>query len=208
MKSLFGSNDRVSGNYKTLPRRTFCNRGVIQISEGRSRVQSSQAMRLLEKVKDRNAFALAALRVAVGLLFVIFGEYKVFGTTFMRHGGFEWWINRFLQEGSAYPVFAPILRNLVLPHASTIAAIVAYGEFAIGLSLVTGILARSASAFGAVYMSLLLLSSNYPGKQAPLWEYFGASLDHSVLLLCFLSFIIGRSEEHLSLKKLFAHQRR
>ena len=164
-------------------------------------------MRLFEKVKDRNALALATLRVAVGALFVIFGEYKVFGTEFTRHGGFEWWINHFLQDGAAYPIFTPVLRNFVLPHATSIAFIVAYGEFAIGLSLVSGLLVRSASAFGMLLMGLLLLSSNFPGKAAPLWQYFGASLDHSVLLLCFLSFTIGRSDEYLSLRKLLAYRR-
>jgi len=40
----------------------------------------------------------------------------------------------------------------------------------------------------------LLFSSNYPGAHAPLWQYFGASLDHSVLALCFLAFWLGDSE--------------
>ena len=37
-------------------------------------------------------------------------------------------------------------------------------------------------------MLTLLFSSNYPGPEAPLWQYFGASLDHSVLSLCFAAF--------------------
>lgn len=110
---------------------------------------------------------------------------------FTLHGGFEGWINQFLQDGAAYPFFVPILQALVLPHAIPIAMIVAYGELAIGLSLVSGVVVRSASAFGAVYMLLLVFSSNFPGKQAPFWQYFGTSLDHSVLLLCFLSFMDG-----------------
>ncbi len=31
---------------------------------------------------DRNALALAALRIAIGIFFLIFAEYKVFGTKF------------------------------------------------------------------------------------------------------------------------------
>lgn len=165
-------------------------------------------MVLFEKVKDRNGLVLAGLRVAVGLLFIIFGEYKVFGTRFIWHGGFQWWINQFLRDGAAYPFFVPILQDFVLPHATQFAAIVAYGEFAIGLSLVSGVLVKNASGFGVLYMLLLLFASNFPGKQAPLWEYFGASLDHSVLLLCFLAFFLGRSDEHLSLKKYLQHRRR
>jgi len=54
------------------------------------------AVQLPDSTANRNAFALAGLRVAVGCLFLIFGQYKVFGTQFTPGGGFEWWINRFL----------------------------------------------------------------------------------------------------------------
>jgi thiosulfate dehydrogenase [quinone] large subunit len=131
------------------------------------------------------------LRVAVGLLFLIFAEYKVFGTQFTLHGGFQGWIHRFLTDGAAYPFMVPLLQHFVLDHGTAIAFLVAYGELAIGLSLVTGILVRPASLCGVIYMLTLLFSSNYPGAHAPLWEYFGASLDHSVLALCFGAFAIA-----------------
>jgi thiosulfate dehydrogenase [quinone] large subunit len=146
----------------------------------------------------RNSYALAILRIAVGCLFLIFGQYKVFGTQFTLHGGFQMWINRFLQDG-AYPFMVPVLRGFVLPHGTAIAFLVAYSELAIGLALVLGVFVRIASAFGLVYMLSLLFSSNYPGAHVPLWQYFGASLDHSVLALCFLTFLISRSDEVLSL---------
>ncbi|MDP3773884.1 MAG: hypothetical protein Q8Q85_06410 [Gemmatimonadales bacterium] len=57
---------------------------------------------------DRNARALAGLRIAVGVLFLFFGEYKVFGTRFVFGGGFEHWINRFLSDQAAYPFMVPI----------------------------------------------------------------------------------------------------
>jgi thiosulfate dehydrogenase (quinone) large subunit len=65
---------------------------------------------------NSNTKALAGLRIAVGALFLIFGEYKVFGTQFTLGGGFQYWINRFLEEG-AYPFMLPVLKNFVLPHA-------------------------------------------------------------------------------------------
>src|ERR1700752_2773146 len=148
----------------------------------------------------RNALALAGLRIAVGCLFLIFGQYKVFGTQFSLHGGFQWWINKFLQDGSTYPFMVPVLTRFVLPYATPIAFVVAYGEFAIGLALLFGIRVRVASAFGLIYMLLLLFSSNYPGPHARLWQYFGASLDHSVLALCFATFIAAQSEEVFSIK--------
>ena len=142
----------------------------------------------------KNARALAVLRIAVGLLFLILAQYKVFGTQFTLHGGFEFWINRFLQEGGAYPFMAPTLRGFVLPYARMIAFLVAYGELAIGIALTLGIWVRRASAFGLLFMLTLLFSSNYPGAGAPLWQYFGASLDHSVLALCFVTFLIGDAD--------------
>ncbi len=70
--------------------------------------------------------ALTGLRVAVGILFVIFGEYKVFGAQFTIGGGFQYWINRFLQDG-AYPFMVPVLKNFVLPHVSTLPRVFAFG---------------------------------------------------------------------------------
>jgi thiosulfate dehydrogenase [quinone] large subunit len=156
-------------------------------------------MAALASHSNRNDLAMAVLRTAVGLLFLIFGEYKVFGTEFTLHGGFQIWIQRFLTEG-AYPFVIPILRGFVLPHATPIAFLVAYGELAIGIALVLGVLVRPASACGLLYMLLLLCSSNYPGAGAPFWQYFGASLDHGVLALCFLAFLIGSPDQFLVLR--------
>jgi thiosulfate dehydrogenase (quinone) large subunit len=141
----------------------------------------------------RNTYALALLRIGVGLLFLIFGQYKVFGTAFTLHGGFQFWINKFL-EGGAYPFMAPVLRGFVLPHATAIAFLVAYGEFAIGLGLIVGVLVRSASFGGLLLMLTMLFSSDYPGAGAPFWQYFGASLSHSVFALCFAAFLLGRAD--------------
>ena len=148
---------------------------------------------------DINSRALAFLRIGVGALFIIFGEYKVFGTQFTLHGGFQYWINRFL-EGGAYPFMAPVLRGFVLAHARPIAFLVAYGELAIGIALVFGILVRAASLGGLVFMLTLVFSSDYPGAGAPFWQYFGASLSHSVFMLCFAAFLIGRADTIWSVK--------
>lgn len=147
------------------------------------------------------ARALSVLRIAVGCLFLVFAEYKVVGTQFTRHGGFQYWINQFLQDG-AYPFMIPVLRNFVLPHATAIAFLVGYGELAIGISLVLGVIVRPASICGLIYMLTLLFSSNYPGSHAPFWQYFGASLDHSVLAMCFATFAMTRTDELWSILRL------
>jgi uncharacterized membrane protein YphA (DoxX/SURF4 family) len=146
-----------------------------------------------------NSRALAYLRIAVGLLFLLFGEYKVFGTQFTLGGGFQRWINGFLADG-AYPFMTPVLDGVVLPHGTAIAFLIAYGELAIGVALTLGLLVRTASIFGCIYMLTLLLSSNYPGPHVALWQYFGAALDHLVLALCFAAFALGRPADLLSVR--------
>ncbi len=162
-------------------------------------------MALTSDPNTRNSYALALLRIGVGIFFLIFGQYKVFGTAFTLHGGFQFWINKFL-EGGTYPFMAPVLRGFVLPHATSIAFLVAYGEFAIGLALVLGILVRSASFFGLVFMLTMLFSSDYPGAGAPFWQYFGASLGHSVFALCFAAFLLGRADSVWSVAALRKNQ--
>jgi len=147
---------------------------------------------------NRNAMALAALRIAVGVFFVIFGQYKVFGTQFTLGGGFRTWITQFI-EGGAYPFMVPVLRRVVLPLATPLAFLVAYGELAIGLGLVLGILVRPASLAGMLLMFSILFSSAYPGPHAAFWQYFGASLSQSVFAICFAALLIGRSDEIWSL---------
>jgi uncharacterized membrane protein YphA (DoxX/SURF4 family) len=115
-----------------------------------------------------NTRALVSLRIAVGALFLVFAEYKVFGTQFTLGGGFQSWIHRFLEQ-AAYPFMAGVLRDFVLPHATAVAFLVAYGELAIGLGLVLGVWVRAASVCGMVYMLILPFSSNYPGADAPFW---------------------------------------
>ena len=145
-----------------------------------------------------NSQALAALRIAVGILFLIFAQYKVFGTEFTLHGGFQYWIDMFIKDG-AYPFMRATLRDFVQPHATPIAFMVAYGELAIGISLLIGVWVRVASVCGAIYMITLLFSANYPGSDVPLWRYFGHSLEHSVFLLCFVAFAVSNPAETLSL---------
>lgn len=156
---------------------------------------------------DPNTRALAYLRIAVGVLFLLFGQYKVFGPQFTLGGGFQRWINSFLNEG-AYPFMVPVLRGFVLRHAAMIAFLVAYGELAIGLALTLGLLVRAASICGLVYMLTLLFSSNYPGAGVALWQYFGAALNHLVLACCFGAFAIGRSTDAFSIQPYLSRLRK
>jgi thiosulfate dehydrogenase [quinone] large subunit len=142
---------------------------------------------------------LAGLRIAVGIFFLIFGEYKAFNTQFILGGGFQSSIRGFISQG-AYPFMVPLLKSFVLSHSEFIAFLVAYGEFAIGLGLVLELLVRTASLFGLVFMLVLLFSSGYPGPQAAFWQYFGASLDQWVFALCFAAFALGDADRAFSFR--------
>lgn len=142
---------------------------------------------------DRNDTAFATLRIVVGIFFVLFGQYKVFGTDFTVHGGFEQWVRSFLAEG-AYPWMKPVLQQVILPHARACAFMAAYAELMIGVALVLGVLTRTASGFGVLLMTLLWASDGYPGPHVALWRYLGASLQWSVFASCFIAFLIGAPE--------------
>ena len=99
----------------------------------------------VRQTRDTNAFAMASLQMSIGIFFTIFGQYKVFGTQFVR-GGFREYVEGFVRAG-AYPFMLPVLKA-ILAHAATSTAIaVGYGEFLIGISLMTGLLSRVASLF-------------------------------------------------------------
>jgi thiosulfate dehydrogenase (quinone) large subunit len=147
----------------------------------------------MDRVQDIGAKAIAAVRIATGIIFLFFAEYKIAGPAWAS-GGFEGWIHQFVNEGTAVGFYRIFLANFVLLHPVLCARIVAWGELAIGLSLVLGLLVRPASVAGAILMIALALSTWYaPGHGAPVWKYFGANLDHISLLFLFAIFYATRA---------------
>jgi thiosulfate dehydrogenase [quinone] large subunit len=95
-----------------------------------------------------------AVRVWVGCMWVQAGWSKVFGAEnpyFLHHGGAG--VAGFAGHGiPAYSWWGSLMHTFVVPNASWIAVIVAFGELAVGLGLVVGFLTRTAAV-----CSLLLL---------------------------------------------------
>jgi uncharacterized membrane protein YphA (DoxX/SURF4 family) len=147
---------------------------------------------------EQQSKALAFLRISIGLIFLIFAEYKLTSTRFIW-GGMATYIGRFIDQG-CYPFMRPFLQKLILPHAVFFGAFVGMSELLIAISLMTGTLVRWASLGGLTMMILFLLSSNYPGPEAPFWQFFGASLEHSILALCFIALLIAPSDRHWALR--------
>jgi thiosulfate dehydrogenase (quinone) large subunit len=160
----------------------------------------------LQTKSNANSVALATLRIAVGFFFVVFGQYKVFGSGFL-HSGFRDYVGGFIRDG-AYPFMVPVLQ-WILAHASIAMALaVGYGELLIGISLVIGLFSRVASLFGCALMLAMWLSGGYPGPHAAVWMYLGASLNWSVFAICFAVLAAGRPEEVASVRRMISSARR
>lgn len=133
------------------------------------------------------ARTIALVRMATAVFFILFGEYKLFGSAF-SHGGFQEYLRSYI-EGSAVGFYRPILSQVVLPHAVFLGYVVGAVEMFIGLSLLLGIWVRAASVLGVLHMLSLTLATWWEvGHSVPVWRYFGAELDHLPLLFLFLIF--------------------
>ena len=145
---------------------------------------------------------LAFLRIALGGIFLLFGEYKLASPEF-AHTGIQKWIGGFLHNDMALHWYRPFLEKIVVPHGVFFGYLFGTGELLVGLALVTGVWVRPA-AVGGIFMMLNLLFSewNGVGASAPLWQYFGAQLEHICPLMIFLVLLAER-EPKLSLRRFF-----
>jgi uncharacterized membrane protein YphA (DoxX/SURF4 family) len=145
---------------------------------------------------------IALVRVALGVIFVLFGEYKLVSPEF-AHGGFQKYLTQFLDGNMAVHWYRPFLEKVVVPHATIFGYVFGTGELLVGTALVTGVLVRPAALGGAFMMLNLLFSEwNGVGAGAPIWKYFGAQLDHICPLMLMLIFLAD-SEPKLSLQRFF-----
>jgi uncharacterized membrane protein YphA (DoxX/SURF4 family) len=135
---------------------------------------------------------IALVRILTALIFILFGQYKLFTPSF-AHGGFEQYVSGFVQS-QAVGFYKAFLAAVVLPHPVLFGYLVGVLELAIGLCLLIGLFVRAASVLGALHMLSLTLATWWgPGHDAPLWQYFGAELDHLPLLFLFLIFFMADS---------------
>ncbi|HZE26991.1 MAG TPA: DoxX family protein [Terriglobales bacterium] len=129
----------------------------------------------------------AAVRIATGILFLLFGQYKVAGREFAHHG-FPQSLQGYIR-GDALAFYRPFLAHLVLPHPVFFGYAVGVLEVLIGVSLLVGVWVRPASVLGALFMLNLIFATWWePGHEIPVWRYFGAELDKIPLLFLFLIF--------------------
>ena len=139
------------------------------------------------------AKAIACARIATGIIFFLFAEYKIVGSEFTP-AGFERWVGGWVEQGQVVGFYKPVLVNIALAHPVLCARLVAWGELGIALSLIFGVFVRPAAIGGIILMINFILSTWFgPGHGAPVWQYFGANLDHIPLLFLFVIFYATRA---------------
>ncbi len=141
-------------------------------------------------LEQRALIVLAGARILIGVFFVFFAHYKLADKKFIYGGGIDFWLHQFLDSGHVYPFYRPFLEKIVLPHRVLFAYLVTLAEAGIALCMLLGLLVPVGSLVGMFLMFNLLVASNYPGPNARVWQYFGASLSHSVLLILFTIFFL------------------
>jgi len=105
-----------------------------------------------------------AVRVWIGIMWFQAGWSKVFGAenpSFLHNNGAA--VAGFAGHGTAaYSWWASIMHSFVVPNASWIAVLVAFGELAIGLGLIVGFLTRTA-AVASLFLLLTYVMSGTAG---------------------------------------------
>jgi uncharacterized membrane protein YphA (DoxX/SURF4 family) len=131
--------------------------------------------------------AMAVARILIGVMFIMFAQYKLLHRDF-AHGGYEKYVTGWVQE-SAVGLYKPFLRaTLRYPVASAYA--VAVAEMLIGISMVIGYAVRFFSVVGALFMLNLTLATWMLPAGTPAWRYLGNQLDNIPLLLLFVIFYV------------------
>jgi len=130
---------------------------------------------------------ISAVRIATGLIFSLFGEYKLASPAF-AHTGFQQSLQSYIDH-EAVSFYRPFLVHIVSPRAVFFGYSVGVIELAVAASLILGLWVRPMSLVGALFLLNITLSSWWaPGHGAPFWRYFGASLDTIPLIFLFLIF--------------------
>jgi len=147
-------------------------------------------MSVASKGATLSSKAMAVTRIMIGVLFIMFAQYKLFNRDF-AHGGYEKYVSGWTQESSV-GLYKPFLRaTLRYPVASGYAVGVA--EMLIGISMVIGYAVRFFSVVGALFMLNLTLATWMLPAGTAAWRYLGNQLDNIPLLLLFVIFYVHRA---------------
>jgi len=103
---------------------------------------------------------LAPLRLFLGITFIYAGIQKLTDPQFFAPNA-PGYIGRQITAFAAGSPIRALLLNLALPHAALFGSLVAWGELAIGVGALLGLLLRPAAFFGALLSLLFFLSASW-----------------------------------------------
>ncbi|HKW22607.1 MAG TPA: TQO small subunit DoxD [Ktedonobacterales bacterium] len=103
---------------------------------------------------------LAPLRLFLGVTFVYAGIQKLTDPQFFSPDA-TGYIGRQITAFAAGSPIRALLLNLALPHAALFGSLIAWGELAIGIGALLGLLLRPAAFFGALLSMLFFLSASW-----------------------------------------------
>ena len=153
---------------------------------------------MASKGSGSSSVAMAIARILVGIMFLLFAQYKLLGREF-AHGGYEHYVTGWL-DSTAVSLYKPFLRaTLHFPAASAYA--VAVTELLIGLSMVLGFWVRPFAIVGALFMLNLLLCTWVLPPGSEVWKYFGHEIDNISMLLLFVLFFAHNAGQTAGLDK-------
>ncbi|MGH7150183.1 MAG: DoxX family membrane protein [Planctomycetota bacterium] len=133
-------------------------------------------------------------RLFLGGSFLVFGLAKVSGEPLFDgkpySESFAGYVQETLsEEGHPVGLWRPVLQWVVRPFPGPFAALVAWGELLLGLSLLLGALVTFGALGGILLMAGLQLSENPLGGGGPLWTKVAGFLEPGcvALVLAFLA---------------------
>ncbi len=106
------------------------------------------------KNSGSSSIAMGVARIIVGVMFLLFAQYKLMGREF-AHGGYEHTVTGY-EQVTAVGFYKPFLRG-TLQHPVASGYAVGVAELLIGLSMVLGFWVRPFSVVGGLFMFNLLL---------------------------------------------------
>jgi thiosulfate dehydrogenase (quinone) large subunit len=138
--------------------------------------------------ENRGLLGLAVMRISVGYLFLATGWGKI-----SREGGFADGMMGFLGSSANMPDwYRSFVEGVIAPNADIFATLVGFGEVALAISLITGIMVRYAS-IGALFM----IANFMFAKGAAFWS---SSNHDSLYIFIFIVLMTNPSGRFLGLE--------
>src|SRR5690242_3750637 len=144
------------------PRRPAATRATAEAEPLSARLHTSYETRDAQTWKPTplTAFMLAPLRLFLGITFLYAGVQKLTDPQFFAPNAPGYIGRQIAAFAAGSPLRAPLL-GLALPHAVVFGSLVAWGELAIGIGALLGLLLRPAAFFGALLSLIFYLSASW-----------------------------------------------